>query len=309
MRAEVARVTSATLFFLPVLACGGDPGLPSVSLWELSDVKPAEWSALASRRVFFGHQSVGENVMQGVSEVLAAHPELHLTVIESKNLNPGATPGFYHAKVGRNEHPEEKAVEFAQIAARALLAPGSVGMVKFCYVDVQSDTDPNALFGEYRERMADLEARKPGLTIVHFTMPLHTDQGTLGHWKQKLRGYATERDLNVLRNRYNALLRQTYIGKEPVFDIAALESRHPDGSRAYFQRAGEIVYTLAPELSTDGGHLTEGAQRMVGEQGQKIFAAGAEPPPHDGCGHRKRSGEWRVLPKIVQPDVCLLGHG
>src|SRR5207249_2541124 len=99
-----------------------------------------------------------------------------------------------------------------------------------------------------------------------FTMPLHTDQGTLGHWKQKLRGYATERDLNVLRNRYNALLRQTYIGKEPVFDIAALESRHPDGSRAYFQRAGEIVYTLAPELSTDGGHLTEGAQRMVGEQ-------------------------------------------
>ena len=251
---------------------------------SLSDVTPAEWSSLASRRVFFGHQSVGANVVQGISEVLATHPEIRLNVVETKDLVTARAGGFYHARVGRNEHPDEKVQEFVRIASSGLHSSGAVGMVKLCYVDVRADTDPQALFEGYQRRMAELRAQNPGLTIVHLTMPLTSSEGRLAYWKRKLRGDDTQRDRNIVRNGYNALLRPAYAGKEPVFDIAAIESRHPDGTVSGFRDGSGIVYTLASELTTDGGHLNDAGRRLVAEQ---LLVFLAKLPPAPGAISRK----------------------
>jgi hypothetical protein len=263
-RSPAAASAFVGLLAVSAFACGGAVP-PSSPLASLSDVTPAQWRALAERRVFFGHQSVGANVMAGVAEILAANPQIRLTVHESKDVNAGSEPAIYHANVGRNFYPLEKSDEFAEIAARAL-APGDVGMVKYCFVDVEREVDPDSLFLAYRTRIADLRRQNPGLTVVHFTMPLTTVETEAGYWKNRLLGRVTFRDLNVARNRYNELLLQTYGGQEPVFDIAALESRRPDGSRAYFRKGGKTVYAMAEESTSDGGHLNEGARRMVAEQ-------------------------------------------
>lgn len=39
-----------------------------------ADVTEAEWEGLASRRIFFGHQSVGRNILAGVRTFLATIP-------------------------------------------------------------------------------------------------------------------------------------------------------------------------------------------------------------------------------------------
>ena len=258
-----------------VIACQGGEGrsmtqggtvvVDAARLRALSDVTPGEWEALAARRVFFGHQSVGANVIQGITEVLADHPEIGLTLVARRDLLGSAPPGFYHATVGRNQHPDEKLQDFGRVLSDGSFPSGSVGFVKFCYVDVTHETHSEALFEAYRQRMAELKANNPGVTIVHFTMPLRTDEGRLRSWVQKVRGRATERDRNVVRNRYNALLRSAYLGTEPVFDLAAIESRNRDGSVSGFQRNDVLIQTLAPELSSDGGHLNEVGRRLVAE--------------------------------------------
>ena len=258
-------ILGAGVLLTAALACGGKPVSPAGPLPTLADVTPAEWATLASRRVFFGHQSVGVNIVHGLTEVLSANPAIRLNVIESRDL-ASAKPGFYHARVGRNLYPNEKAEEFAAIAAQGLSGSGGVGLLKFCYVDVTPDTDPNALFGMYQQRMAALKASNPGLTIVHLTMPLSINEDTWPYFKLKVRGHDTDRDRNRVRNRYNALLRQAYVGNEPVFDIAALESRRADGSLSYNRWFGETIYSLAWEYTYDGGHLNETARRMVAEQ-------------------------------------------
>jgi hypothetical protein len=225
----------------------------------------AEWKALGERRIFFGHQSVGSNIMQGVRDVVAAHPEAGLNVVETKDI-PAQAPGFYHAKVGRNYYPLEKAEEFNTISTRGLAAPGSIGMLKFCFVDADSLDDATALFEAYRKAMADLRNKVPGLTVVHFTMPLFTDGGSWNYFKGRIRGYPSERKRNVVRNQFNALVHQAFDGREPVFDIAALESRRADGSRFTFTMSGKTVDALAPELTDDGGHLNRAAQGRVAEQ-------------------------------------------
>ena len=46
--------------------------------------------------------------------------------------------------------------------SRALTEPGSVAMLKFCYVDVRADTDPVTVFTQYRQRIAALRKADPG---------------------------------------------------------------------------------------------------------------------------------------------------
>ena len=65
---------------------------------------------------------------------------------------------------------------------------------------------------------------------------------------------------NATREAFNALVRQTYAGKEPVFDVAALESTHPDGTRETYALDGHDYPALVPAYSDDGGHLNARGQ-------------------------------------------------
>ena len=71
---------------------------------------------------------------------------------------------------------------------------------------------------------------------------------------------------NVKRNEYNALLKSEYEGKDPILDLAAVESTYPDGKRESFEHDGKVVYALIPGYTYDGGHLNEiGRYRAANE--------------------------------------------
>lgn len=247
--------------------------MTDAALSAMSDVPASAWSRLAARRIFFGHQSVGYNIMAGVGSLLSSRPEIGLNVVESV---PTAAAGFYHGKVGRNTAPESKLDEFAGIVERAPWPDGGIAMVKLCYVDVHPGSDPEALFAAYRQKMSDLSARRPEVTFVHFTLPLTAARRSFSHWKNRLLGRATHEDVNAIRNRYNDLLLEAYENREPVFDVARLESTLPDGSRSFLERGTERVYTLTREYTDDGGHLNAAAQRFVAER-LLVFLAGLAP--------------------------------
>jgi lysophospholipase L1-like esterase len=84
--------------------------------------------------------------------------------------------------------------------------------------------------------------------------------------------------LNAKRNEFNALLGQEFGAIDPIFDLAQIESTRPDGSRAYFQRSTESVFTLAPEWTYDGGHLNAAGRRVVAERFLAFLAHVASDP-------------------------------
>jgi hypothetical protein len=49
----------------------------------VDQVSETAWSRLSRMTVYFGHQSVGSNIMQGVADLIAARPKLGLSVRES----------------------------------------------------------------------------------------------------------------------------------------------------------------------------------------------------------------------------------
>lgn len=247
---------------------------------SISEIQPGEWEALSSRRIFFGHKSVGRNIMAGVRRVVERHPEIRLHVVSTDAPESVDGPAFIDGEIGQNRHPETKDAAFSAVLERGFGSePGAVAMYKYCYVDVQPDTDPEQLFRRYVEQIEEVRTRYPLLTIVHFTLPLH--QAGTG-WVDRLKtrfGQPTQTALNIKRNRFNELLREQYGETDPVFDLALIESTRADGSRAYSEYAGERVFMLAPEWTYDGGHLTDEAQDMVAER-LLVFLAGLESRRH-----------------------------
>lgn len=71
---------------------------------------------------------------------------------------------------------------------------------------------------------------------------------------------------NTTRNKVNDMLREAYLNKEPIFDLAKYEATLPDGTRAFFKEGNNKIYVLNSRYTDDGGHLNEFGRRIVAEQ-------------------------------------------
>jgi len=220
---------------------------------------------IATQRIYFGHQSVGGNVLEGIRE-LAVQAGVPIQITEVKSANEITQPVMGHRFVGVNGNPIEKLKSFDQAMgfnANSL----NVAMVKFCYVDFTPDTDVKALFASYRSTMDSIKARNPRITIVHITAPLTDVQTGPKALIKRLLGRVPYGVLeNTRRQEYNSLLRQAYQGREPIFDLAQIESTEPDGTASTTEWNGNRIPKLTAAYTDDGGHLNSiGRQRAARE--------------------------------------------
>jgi hypothetical protein len=216
----------------------------------------AELLRLSERRIFFGHQSVGMNLLDGVRDIAARHPDVRFRVIDvsgDAHLAPGS---FGHAFMPENGNPGLKLESFERAISSGAGSAADIAFLKFCYVDFSSGTDAPGLFARYRRILNELRTRHPRTVFVHVTAPLTTVDGGAKAALKRVLGRAPAGLLeNAKREEFNQLLRQTYAGKEPVFDLARLESTGPDGRRELYDWNGSKVPALLPVYTDDGGHL------------------------------------------------------
>lgn len=261
---SVPRVLA--LLVLAAAACQGTPvNIDGGVAAALRGVPAARLQALARKRIYFGHQSVGYNLVEGLEALARSQPGLSLKIVESRSPDALATPSFTHGKNGVNHEPLTKVRDFAETLEAGGLGPRvDVAFFKFCYVDFQADTDVEKVFGEYRSTVARLRAAYPDVRFVHVTAPLTVVRTGLKVWLNNLRGKKPwGADANVARERFNALLRGQYAGKEPIFDLAAVESTRPDGTVQTFDLDGRKHPGLVPEYSSDGNHLNDAGSRWA----------------------------------------------
>jgi hypothetical protein len=265
-----AARAAALATVLGLLAFAGGCSRPpvsqeNVSMASLSDVPDSAWAQLRARRIWFGHQSVGGNIMQGVAELAAADPKLGIVPVEGPPAESGAA--FAHAPVGRNGDPGLKTDDFARVLEGGAAARLDIAFHKYCYADIVDTTDVDRVFAHYHETMARLESEYPGVTFVHVTAPLTMVQSGPVAEIKKLLGRAPGRYAsNFKRERFNQMMRSAYGPGGRLFDLAAVESTRPDGSREAIRLGGRKGYALYPGYSSDGSHLNEAGRRRAAEQ-------------------------------------------
>ncbi|XPS85751.1 hypothetical protein Dvar_37690 [Desulfosarcina variabilis str. Montpellier] len=256
-------------FFL-IIACsgGGEMETQKTTYKNLNDIPDSAWEALSQKKIYFGHQSVGFNIIDGIKDLMKEYPKIKLNIVETsepKDYNAGI---LGHSKVGKNTDPASKTADFSRFLDKGIAKQADAAALKFCYVDVTADTNVQKVFDDYVQTMDAVKAKYPDLKLIHFTVPLTTIKTSWKTWLKKTMGKKDiwEYTENVKKNQYNDLLVAKYKGKEPIVDIAAVESTKPDGSRNTYDYDGKTYFSMVPEYTYDGGHLNEvGRKRVAAE--------------------------------------------
>ena len=228
-----------------------------------------------NKRIFFAHQSVGNNILDGLGEMGNPLPQKLLPPTASAETVAAAfsSPGIVHAMVGENMKPLSKIEHFEKMLQEGVGKHADIAFMKLCYIDIDADTNVEALFQRYEESCARLSALFPNLTLAHMTVPLTTVESGVKSWLKKAMGKTLWGVLeNQKREAFNQKLRETYAGKAPVFDLALLESTHTDGSREVFEHAGAQIPALIAGMSDDGGHLNAAGRAQLASAFARFLA-------------------------------------
>lgn len=243
-------------------AGAGGPVLHTLEPWDHQPIAAEDLVASTHARWFFGHQSVGGNVLKGVNALYQSHdldepPQIDLKAGDSVP----DTGGFVaHAHVGRNGHPMEKIADFDTILRGGVATRIDAALLKFCYADVRAGrVDIVEVLDEYRRVVSALEHDFPQVVFFHATVPLKADAPAD----------------NVLRTQLNAMIRAEYADTGRLWDIAAIESTTPEGEPVGGVHEGDPYQALHEGFTHDGGHLYERGTEVAAAPLLEMVAAAA----------------------------------
>jgi hypothetical protein len=226
---------------------------------------------IAKAKIFFGHQSVGYNIIEGLSE-LNQKAQGGIDIIELQDNVFLPQSYFAHKKNGINEKPESKCDAFAQTLDSGFADSLDIAFFKFCYIDFNKESNVQAIFDYYKKTVKSIRLKHPQLKIIHVTAPLRLiQQGIKARLKDflgKERGGTVE---NIKRNQYNDLLKKEF-KNEPIFDLAKVESTYPDGTRETFEKDGKKYYTMIPAFTKDSGHLNTIGSQLAAKELAHVLA-------------------------------------
>lgn len=216
--------------------------------------------------VFFGHQSVGAEIVAGVRELAGSGASSwHVAAIE--DVSAARPRQLLHAKIGKNGDAGSKLDDFAsQLQSHGGLGIG-IAMMKFCYVDVRSHAQAETLLRLYWERMQTLQERHEAVRFAHCTVPLRRLPMGAYAWVRRALGHRhPEFEANAAREWFNDQLRAACADsarERRLFDLAKLQSTHADGRRCVGGSRRHPIASLAAEWTYDGGHLNAQGRTMA----------------------------------------------
>ncbi len=225
-----------------------------------TQITTPEWQALEKKRVIFGHQSVGYNILNGVTR-LADRSGVKIDIHEQRTAASGQ--GISHFTIGKNGDPLSKIQDFAAAIDAGAAQGADIALMKLCYVDFNADTNARQVADNYIATLESLSQRHPGTNFVAVTAPLQAAQTGPKAWLKRFmgkqpNGYSD----NARRAEFNTLLRERYLPAGRLFDLARIES-NPNDTYCKVNVGGQEVEALCPELTNDGGHLNERGQELV----------------------------------------------
>ena len=231
----------------------------------LSDVPDQFWQNLLKKRIYFGHQSVGYNIIDGIIELIKEF-SIKLQIEETIDLNKYSNGLFSHGRIGRNQEPRSKIEMFSNVI-KEIEEIVDIAFFKFCYVDFNENTNIKKLFHLYKYKMDELQNRYPDISFYHFTVPLVVKQTGPKSWiKKTIRRPIIGIEDNIKRHEFNMLMRKNYAFDGMLFDIARVESTDVNCVRHEYFKNGIKYDALVPKYTNDGGHLNKNGRRIVVEK-------------------------------------------
>lgn len=253
---ELGSVMTPASTVADATASGGSAVKFTTAVSTPGDLTAQELTAVKSKRIMFGHQSVGGNMVSGISALYNSYSVTPITQIDTDMINSASGGFFADFYVGENTFPLGKITDF-NTYVRRYSTKLDVAFFKWCFLDIQSGTNIQQVFSSYKTTMDTLAADFPNIKFVYVTPAL--DQ-----WNT---------DSALKREQLANMIRQQYGSTGRVFDLAKVESTRPDGTRVSGGSGANVYYQLADEYTSDGGHLNATGIRTADKALFKLLAS------------------------------------
>jgi len=249
------------LLFLCICACQKRGEKMTAALLPttgfIDSIPKAGWDALSKKRIFFGHQSVGANILDGINDLMAQSSRIQLSIQRTRDPKDFERPIFAESAIGMNDHPQSKIDDFRKVMEGGVGAKVDIAFFKLCFVDINTKTDVQSLFTYYKKTMDGLQSEFPKVRFIHCTAPLTTMDTGIKLAIKKLLGKDGGASVNLRRAMYNRMITDAYGREGNVLDIARYESTFPNNERMVRKIGGLDCYGLVPGYTSDGGHLNQ----------------------------------------------------
>ena len=205
---------------LLVAGCDGESTMTEkVSLPLISDIPESTWKKLSQKTIYFGHQSVGNNIIDGVNKIMENNDVIKLNIKNTNDVQTSDVPVFAHSDIGKNDDIDSKLNDFSKNIRKGFGDKADIAFLKLCFWDVRRKTDVNKVFNDYKKTMTSLKKEYPNTKFVHLTVPLMSrSNGFVAKIKRMIKPDNDDLD-NIKRNELNTLIINEYGNKEPVFDV------------------------------------------------------------------------------------------
>jgi hypothetical protein len=246
-----------------LLGCKGKAIDPlSVSYQSLRAIPQHKWDELTQKKVYFGRQSVGGDILEGLETVLQEYPAIQLEIREGFDQDSSEGPAFSHFKIGRNRDPKGKIDHFRTLVESGIGDVADIAFFKFCYVDVDHKTEIEGILDHFDKTLADLSEKYPDLTIIPVTVPLTNKRpGIKAKIKRILGMEPPLKADNIKRNKFNDHIREKH--GAAVWDLADAEATSAKGEKVTFRRNKQRFFLLNRKYTSDGGHLNSIGSQVV----------------------------------------------
>jgi hypothetical protein len=237
---------------------------------SIDEVPKEYWAKLAEKKIFFGHKSVGSNIIDGIRDVMNERSYIKLRIVETTDPNDFDEPVFAHAAIGSNANPGSKIDAFREVMNSGIADKADIVFFKFCYVDINNNSDVSTIFNDYTQALAQMQDKYPTTRFLYVTVPVRSvpkgAKRIIKFFVKSLIGKATVVQDNIKRLQFNRLLCETNTADNSIFDLALAETVDPDGARCYVKKGDQKVFVMAPEYTEDGGHLNQKGRKKAAEQ-------------------------------------------
>ena len=72
------------------------------SMHNIKNISQVEWDKVSTKNIYFGHQSVGYNMIDGIQSILEKNPNIGINIKEDHELKAFNDSSFVHGKNGKN---------------------------------------------------------------------------------------------------------------------------------------------------------------------------------------------------------------
>ena len=255
--------------------------VPRHDISAMDEVPDACWAELRGKRVYFAHGPVGKELLVGLHTILDERPMIGWKIMaygeapSKPHTNgtpasgtpappPFGTPAIVEGPTGADGDPMSKIDRFVAKLRSKEGQDIDVAVLLLSAEDFTRETNVESLHQHYVDTIRSISGERPGLRIIHSTVPLAVpDHGVAARMK-KFVGRGADQ-VNAQRGRFNDLLRAEF-GRETIFDIAHAECERSDG-KSCSVRVGSVRWpALSPEHADEHGQLNDEGRFAVARE-------------------------------------------